>query len=428
MSAVPVAAAPARSPLDECVHCGFCLPACPTYQSWGDETDSPRGRIDLMRGLAAGTLTLDASVIAHFDRCLGCMGCVTACPSGVRYDVLIEETRARVEAVHDRAGGDALFRAFVFALFPHPARLRVALALGLLYRKSGLRALVHATGLIRLLPKRFARLEALMPDAARVGAALPAVTPAAGPRRYRVGLVAGCVQRVFFPDVNEATRRVLAAEGCEVVVPKQGCCGALSVHAGRAEEARAMAKALIEAFEAETLDAIIVNAAGCGSSLKEYGRLLERDAEWASRAAAFSAKVKDATEFLAAIPPAAERRPLARRVAYHDSCHLAHAQRIREAPRKLLSSIPGLTLVEVPDGDQCCGSAGIYNLVQPESAIEIGRRKAENVASTKADLLASANPGCSIQIGALLKERGVTLPVLHPVEILAASLEGRDPA
>ena len=429
MSAEPAASVPARSLLDDCVHCGFCLVACPTYHSWSEEADSPRGRIDLMRGVASGALTLDAEVVRHFDQCLGCMACVTACPSGVKYDVLIEETRARIETVYDRRGADVLLRGLVFSLFPYPARLKAALVLGVLYQKSGLRALVRASGLLRILPKSVARLEALLPDPrpGRLGASLPALTPAAGPRRYRVGLVAGCVQRVFFPDVNEATRRVLAAEGCEVVVPKQGCCGALSIHAGRSEESLGMARALIEAFEAEALDAIVVNAAGCGSNLKDYGRLFADDAEWAARGAAFSAKVKDVTEFLAAIPPVATRRPVARRVAYHDSCHLAHAQKIKDAPRQLLAAIPGITLVEVPDGDQCCGSAGIYNLVQPESAAEIGRRKAENVASVKADLLASANPGCSLQIATLLKEHGADLPVFHPVEILAASLEGREP-
>jgi glycolate oxidase iron-sulfur subunit len=419
-----------RSLLDDCVHCGFCLAACPTYQSWSEEADSPRGRIDLMRGLASGALTLDAEVVKHFDQCLGCMACVTACPSGVRYDVLIEETRARIEDVHDRKGSDALFRSLVFSLFPYPARLKAALFFGLLYQKSGLRALVRGSGLLSLLPKGVARLEALMPDArpGALGGALPRVTPASGPRRFRVGLVSGCVQGVFFPEVNEATRRVLAAEGCEVVVPKQGCCGALSIHAGRAGESLEMAKALMDAFADLELDAIVVNAAGCGSNLKDYGRLFAGDAAWAARAAAFSAKVKDVTEFLAAIPATAARRPLDRRIAYHDSCHLAHAQKVKDAPRRLLASIPGVTLLEIPDGEQCCGSAGIYNLVQPEAAAEIGRRKAENVASTKADLLASANPGCSLQIATLLKERGVTLPVRHPVEILAASLEGRDPS
>lgn len=417
-----------RSLLDDCVHCGFCLPACPTYQSWGEEMDSPRGRIHLMRGLADGTLTLDADVVAHFDRCLGCMGCVPACPSGVKYDVLIEETRARIEERYDRGGFDALYRALLFALLPYPRRLRVLAAFGFVYARSGLQALVRRTGALKLLPRRLAQLEALMPEAdgAALTAGLPLLTQAAPPRRYRVGLVAGCVQRVFFRGVNEATLRVLAAEGCEVVVPEgQGCCGALSIHAGRAAESKEMAKALMEAFEGEKLDAIIVNAAGCGSSLKDYGRLFEKDAEWAGRAAAFSARVRDVTEFLASITRVATRHPIAARIAFHDPCHLAHAQKVKDAPRALLKEIPGVTLLEIPDGDQCCGSAGIYNLVAPQSSDEIGRRKADRVLSVKPDFLASANPGCTLQIRRLLGEHGATLPMAHPVEILDASFAGR---
>ncbi len=416
-----------RRLLDDCVHCGFCLPACPTYQSWGVETDSPRGRIHLMRALADGTLALDADVVKHFDRCLGCMGCVPACPSGVKYDVLIEETRAHIETHWERGVFDDFHRGLLFAVLPYPRRLKVLAALAFLYAKSGLQALVRRSGALRLLPRRVAQLEALMPDVdgGALTARLPALTPAASPRRFRVGLVAGCVQRVFFRNVNEATLRVLAAEGCDVVVPAgQGCCGALSLHAGRAEEAAEMARALMDAFEGERLDAIIVNAAGCGSSLKDYGRLFAHDPALSARAAAFSAKVKDVTEFLASVPRVAPRRPVASRVAYHDACHLAHAQKVKDAPRALLAEIPGLTLLEIPDSDQCCGSAGIYNLVAPKSSDEIGRRKAENVLSVKPDLLASANPGCTLQIRRLLGERGVALPMAHPVEILDASIAG----
>jgi glycolate oxidase iron-sulfur subunit len=418
----------ARSLLDDCVHCGFCLPACPTYQSWAEEMDSPRGRIDLMRGLASGAVTLTPEVVRHFDRCLGCMGCVPACPSGVKYDVLIEETRAHIEEGYRRPFFDRLHRAMIFALFPHPRRLRALVALLLVYVRSGLQGALRKSGLFAILPARLAQLDALLPDARKrlLSASLPRVVPPSGERRFSVGLVAGCVQRVFFPEVNEATCRALAAEGCEVVIPtSQGCCGALSVHAGRAKEARSMARALVEAFSVGELDAVLVNAAGCGSHLKDYGRLLADDPSLAQRAAAFAAKVNDVTEFLDSIPPVAARHPMGLRVAYHDACHLAHAQRIREAPRRLLSAIPGLTLLEIPDGDQCCGSAGVYNLIQPQSADEIGRRKAENVLSTEPDLLASANPGCTLQIAKLLRERGVALRAAHPVEILAASMEGR---
>ena len=419
-----------RSLIDDCVHCGFCLPACPTYVSWSEEMDSPRGRIDLMRGLAEGQIELTDGVIAHFDRCLGCMGCMTACPSGVRYDVLIEETRARIEKSGRRGVLDRMYRNLLFRFFPHPDRLAWLAAPLRFYANAGLQKLVRRSGILSLLPRRIAQLDALAPPA-RKGPApsdLPARTPAAGPVRARVALVAGCVQRVFFPEVNAATVRVLSAEGCEVAVPRaQGCCGALSMHAGREEEGLDFARRLIERFESEArgVDAIVVNAAGCGSNLKDYGRLFAGDPEWSSRAAAFSARVKDAMELLAELPPASPRHPVPLRVAYHDACHLAHAQGIRAAPRALLRQIPGLELLEIPNGDQCCGSAGIYNLIEPASADEIGERKASNVLSTGADLLASANPGCTLQIGKLLRARGAELPAAHPIEILDASLSGR---
>ncbi|HEY1434330.1 MAG TPA: (Fe-S)-binding protein [Thermoanaerobaculia bacterium] len=425
----PTQARPGRALVEDCVHCGFCLPACPTWVSWGQEMDSPRGRIDLMRGLGEGKLAWTDSVAMHFDRCLGCMACVTACPSGVRYDVLIEQTRARLEEQHPRGGLDRVYRGMLFALLPYPRRLRALSGALSVYSRTGLQRLVRGSGVLRILPKRFAQLDALLPALGGEDAAgeLPARVAPEGPRRARVALVAGCVQRVFFPGVNAATLRVLAAEGCEVVLPDgQGCCGALSLHAGREAESLAFARDLIARFEqAGELDAVLVNAAGCGSSLKDYGRLFAGDPAWASRAAAFATKVKDVTEFLAVLGPAAPRHPLEARVAYHDPCHLAHAQGVRDAPRSLLRAIPGLELVEIPEGDQCCGSAGIYNMVQPESANEIGGRKADNVLKTGAPWLASANPGCTLQIRKILRERGVELAAAHPIEILDASISGR---
>lgn len=389
--------------------------------------DSPRGRIDLMRGLAEGKIVWSDTVAAHFDRCLGCMGCMPACPSGVKYDVLIERTRAELERRLERPRAEQFHREMIFALFPHPGRLRAVAALLWLYAESGLQGLVQRSGLLRLLPRRLAQMEALLPQVSlhHVGARLPERVPAKGVRRARVALLAGCVQRVFFPGVNEATLRVLSAEGCEVLVPRgQGCCGALSIHAGREQEALAFARDTIARFEGP-VDAILVNAAGCGSNMKDYGRLFADDPAWAARAAAFSAKVRDINEFLAVLPPIAPRHPLRARVAYHDSCHLAHAQGVRSAPRALLSGIPGLDLVEIPEGDQCCGSAGIYNLIQPESSEEIGARKVDNVLSVKPDFLASANPGCTLQIQKLLRQRGQTLSAAHPIEILDASIAGR---
>ena len=414
-------AAPERELIDDCVHCGFCLPHCPTYVSWGEEMDSPRGRIDLMRGLRAGTTPMTPTVAGHFDKCLGCMACVTACPSGVRYDVLIEETRALVERTYARGAFDRAHRAMIFSLFPYPRRLKVMVAFLLVYTWTGLGWLLRHT-LVKLLPRRLREMEALQPEVTthNLFAKLPQRVAAQGERRMKVAMVAGCVQRVFNPGVNEATLRVLSAEGCEVVIPKgQGCCGALSMHAGREHESVEFARELMKTLAAEQVDAIIINAAGCGSHLKDYGRLLQSD-----EARAFSGKIRDINEFLAALPPRAKRGPVQRTVAMHDACHLQHAQRIFAQPRQLLAGIPGLTLLEVPDGGQCCGSAGIYNLVQPESAGQIGARKVDNVLSTGADLLSSANPGCTLQIQKILRERGRSLPAAHPIEILDASISG----
>jgi glycolate dehydrogenase iron-sulfur subunit len=415
-----------RKLLDDCVHCGFCLPACPTYQSWGQEMDSPRGRIYLMKAVAEGKEPLTAAAVGHFDRCLGCMACVPACPSGVQYNVLIEETRATVERTHRRPRADRWFRGMIFALFPYPRRLKLAVLCQLLYQRSGLRWLAHRLGLVRLLPRRLRNLEALMPPVAlrQLTDRLPAHQSATGPRRARVALLPGCVQRVYFPAVNQATLRVLAAEGCEVVIPEGlGCCGALSVHAGRADEARRFARAAIAALERTEADAIIVNAAGCGSSMKEWGHLLRDDPAWAERARALAARVSDVLELLAALGPVAPRHPVAVKAAYHDACHLAHAQRIRAQPRALLGGIPGLELVEL-DSDACCGSAGVHNLLEPDSAREIGQRKVDSVLAAAPELLVSANPGCTLQIQMLLRERGHAVRTAHPIEVLDASIRG----
>lgn len=418
---------PERKLIDECVHCGFCLPACPTYSSWGKEMDSPRGRIYLMKGVIEGKSAFNDTVVQHFDSCLGCMGCVTACPSGVKYDALIEQTRAEVEHHHPRTILDRLFRAMIFALFPHPWRLKFAMVFQLVYVKLGLRWLVHALGIPKLLPARLRNLEGLMPPVTghHLVATLPPFTKAAGLRRAKVALLPGCVQRAYFPEVNEATIRVLAAEGCDVTVPGDlGCCGALSVHSGREEEAKRFARAAIAALEQQDVDHVAVNAAGCGSSMKEWGRLLRDDPAWATRAATMAAKVKDVHELLAALGPVATRNPLTIKAAYHDACHLAHAQKIRAQPRALLRAIPGLLLLEIPEGDQCCGSAGVYNLLQPESAREIGARKVENVLSVAPELLVSANPGCTLQISMLLREQGMSVKTAHPMQVLDASIRG----
>jgi glycolate oxidase iron-sulfur subunit len=411
--------------ISDCVHCGFCLPACPTYRSWGVEMDSPRGRIDLMKGLNEGAIDLTESVVAHFDQCLGCMGCVTACPSGVRYDLLIESTRAKIEAAYPRPPADSALRDAIFAVFPYPDRLR-ALAWPLYFAtKSGLQDLVRRSGLLKLFPASLAQLVKMAPGLAveQLTDSLPTYSAARGEKRGTVALVAGCVQRVFFPGVNAATIRVLTAEGFDVIVPAdQGCCGALSLHVGRDDEARGFATALVDRFgDVDALDAVIINAAGCGSTLKAYAELLGGESG-NPPAERFAAKVQDVTEFLAAVAPRAERRALPMRVAYHDACHLGHAQRIREQPRALLRSIPGLELVEIPEGDQCCGSAGVYNILEPDSAAEIGARKVANVLSTAPDVVASANPGCTLQMASILADSGKTVLAAHPIEILDAAL------
>ncbi|ASR33895.1 glycolate oxidase [Prauserella marina] len=412
---------PERELLDDCVHCGFCLPTCPTYQLWGEEMDSPRGRIYLMDLAERGEIELEGAFTEHIDACLGCMACVTSCPSGVQYDRLLEATRPQIERNVPRQRSDKLFRDGIFALFPYRRRLRAAAILGLAYQKLGLSKVAE-----KVLPPRLAAAQALLPPVRlrSAFAKLPRRVRARTPVRRRVALLSGCVQDVFFHDVNVATQRVLAAEGCEVLTPReQGCCGALGLHAGRADHATARAKDTIATFEKLPVDDIVVNVAGCGSSMKEYGALLADDPEWARRAAAFSAKVKDISEVLADLSPVAERHPITAKVAYHDACHLGHAQGVRQAPRKVLRTIPGVDLVDLPEAELCCGSAGIYNMVQPEPAAELGERKAGNIRAVKPDLLVTANPGCLLQIRRYL---GDEIPMLHPVQLLAASIEGRD--
>lgn len=418
---------PERQYIDDCVHCGFCLPACPTYVLWGQEMDSPRGRIYMIKKATEGQASVDGRFQQHMDNCLGCMACMTACPSGVQYNKLIEPTRAQIERQVRRGWSERMFRKLVFATFPHPGRLR-ALALPLLaYQKSGLRRLLRAAGIPKLLPRRLAAMEALLPEVpGRVFSKLPAVVRAETTARRRVGMLSGCVQRVFFPRVNAATARVLAAEGCEVVIPRdQPCCGALMVHSGLEAEAAALAKQMIAAFEAAEVETIVINSAGCGSTMKEYGFLLRDDPIWAERAAAFAAKCKDISEILCELEPRARRHALKARVAYHDACHLQHAQGVQEQPRRLLAGIPELEVAEIPEATLCCGSAGIYNLLQPETASQLGSRKVDNLLSTGAEAVISANPGCLLQLMNGLRARGLkTMPALHLVELLDASIRG----
>jgi glycolate oxidase iron-sulfur subunit len=353
------------------------------------------------------------------------MACMTACPSGVDYGKLIEATRAQIERKYDRGWAEKFYRRMMFAVFTQPKRLRMMRWPLLLYQRSGLRKFVRGSGLLRRLPKRVQAMEALLPE---LGAAeaVAEVSPAVGQKRRRVGLLLGCVQREFFPQVNAATARVLAAEGCEVVSPgDQPCCGALLVHAGEEDGAVALARHLINVFERAEVDTIVTNAAGCGSNVKEYGHLLRDDPNYAERAKRFSAKCKDVSEVLAELPDRARRNPLRLKVAFHDSCHLQHAQGVRMQPRNLLAAIPELELLEIPESAICCGSAGIYNLVQPNAANALGDRKAGLIASLDADVVVTGNPGCILQLQASLERAGKKIPVLHTIQLLDASVRGQ---
>jgi glycolate oxidase iron-sulfur subunit len=463
----------------DCVHCGFCLPVCPTYQLWSEEMDSPRGRIHLITQVLDGA-ELSEAAAGHLDRCLGCMACVPACPSGVRYDRLIEAARTWVEDAGERpAPGDGGYRrtlrgrtarAAIFSVFPYPRRLRLLSGPLRAAQRIGLDELIRRGSLPARLSPEFAAALRLAPARPERVPPLPRLVHARGERRAererRVGMLTGCVQGVFFPQVNTATARVLSAEGCDVVIPRgQSCCGALSLHAGRKKEAQRLARHTIAMFERAGVEAIVVNSAGCGSAMKEYGQLLAGDTGWAARAEALAGKVRDFAEFLADdLPPGAGapgsapgagapgsapgagapgsapgagapgsagtdgrvavRHPLPVTAVYQDACHLGHAQGIKAQPRALLREIPELTLIETGDGGICCGSAGVYNLLQPQAARELGERKAATIAATGAQLLISANPGCTLQIASALAAQGVTMPVAHTAQVLDASIRG----
>jgi len=418
---------PSMALIDACVHCGFCLPTCPTYVLWNEEMDTPRGRVYLMKAGLEGRAAMTPTFVSHFDACLGCMACVTACPSGVQYGPLIERTRAQIERHYERPFGERLFRSLLFSILPYPGRLRLAMA-PLVILGPILRAL-ERSGALNLLPHRVRSMIAVAPQpsmASLVSGGVPEHTAAAGPARLKVAVLTGCVQRLAFAGVNQATVAVLAAEGCTVEAPgAQGCCGALALHAGNIDQARELARHNIEVFERANVDRIVVNAAGCGSSMKEYGELFHDDAEWADRAAAFSAKVRDISEVLMEIgEPRAPRHPIKARVVYHDACHLAHAQGVGAQPRALLATIPGVEVLTPAESEICCGSAGIYNLVQPEPAEQLGERKARHIAALKPDVIAAGNPGCILQIAAAGRRLGHDWKIVHPIELVDHSIKG----
>ena len=398
--------------VETCVHCGFCLATCPTYKVLGEEMDSPRGRIILMKEVLEGAIPV-TDALPYVDRCLGCMACVTACPSGVEYGHLLTPFRASAEQQRSRPPASRAARTLVKETLPYPDRFRLAVQGGRVGR-----------WLRGALPDELGAMLDMLPDALPTAAPLPEIYPAQGPRRARVALLAGCVQQVLAPQINWATLRVLAHNGVETIIPRsQGCCGSLSLHIGEAKQAQELARKNLAAFPTD-VDAIITNAAGCGSGMQEYGLLFAGEADHAG-AEAFSRRVRDITVFLdelGAVAPSALRDPLT--VAYHDACHLAHAQRITAPPRRLLGMIPNLTIVEVPEGELCCGSAGTYNLEQPELARQIGERKARNILSTTAQAVVTGNIGCINQIKVHLELLDRPLPIWHTVELLDLAYTG----
>jgi glycolate oxidase iron-sulfur subunit len=415
--------------VNQCVHCGLCLASCPTFSELGTEMDSPRGRIFMIKSLAEGRLALSDSTVRHLALCLDCRACETVCPAGVPYGRLIEAARAEIE--RQRPGGFAR-RAFRWLnlglLLEHPRLLALAAAGLRAYQITRLQAFVRRSGLARLLPNTLAAWEALIPDvpSAAARARLPAMIPAEGERRTRVGLLTGCVQSVVFGEHNRATARVLAKNGCDVVVPTdQGCCGALHAHTGDHARAIRLARSVVETFEHAGVDTVIVNTSGCGAHMKAYATLLAGDPVWAARAAGFAAAVQDVSEFLARAPLRGPLVPVPMTVTYHDPCHVVHGQKIRTQPRDLLAQIPGLRLVALKEADWCCGSAGVYNLTEPEMAERLLARKIGHVLATDAEAVVTANPGCILQIAKGLRERGSATAVHHIVEILDRAYGGR---
>ena len=426
---------------DPCVHCGFCLPTCASYRVLGSEMDSPRGRIHALKAIERGELTLDATVASHFDSCLGCFACVSACPSGVRYDQLLETTRPKLNALELRNPAERAFRSLLFSLLPYPERLRAALRPLKAYAGSRLQGWIRQAGLSRLLGPQLEAMEQLLPPLNQDSFhdLFPVLTPASGPKRGRVGFVLGCVQRVFDPEVNAATVSVLSANGFEVVIPpSQGCCGAATHHQGETSLTEAFASDLINSFQqvvgagkpagSEPLDAVLVAASGCGHTMKQYGSILHSQ----EHAKTFSAAVFDVHEFLdqqgLSEDFVRQLKPLQTNgkttsITFHDACHMLHGQHIKSAPRELLKRIPNVELREPMDAGVCCGSAGIYNLLRPAEANQLGQMKAEDLARTKPDWISSANIGCTLQIRKHLNDQQ-PVPIAHPMQLLDQSFRG----
>lgn len=409
----------------ECIHCGLCTASCPTYLMTGNENDSPRGRIYLMRSVADGKLAVTEPVRKHLDLCLDCRACESACPSGVKYAKLIEPFH--IAMTHSAPPAERmswLRRTILHRLFPYPGRVKFALAPARLMQKLGLIDLAEKVGLFRLLPETLRRMAAMLPDRMQAPERLPEVLPPIGPKRAKVALFLGCVADAMYPGTNSATARVLQQNGCEVHIPRgQACCGAIHYHSGSEEPALGLARQNMAALDPAEYDAIIINAAGCGAMLKDYAHLFGHEA----KAEQFVAKVKDVSEFLVSLGPIPPSHPIDKTVTYHDACHLCHGQQIRNQPRQLLEMIPGLKLVPLEETEICCGAAGTYNLTQPEMSEALGRRKMGHIAATNADYVATGNVGCILQIARKIKETHSPIEVVHPVDLLDRAYRGDAP-
>ncbi len=410
----------------QCVHCGLCTASCPTYIETGNENDSPRGRIYLMRAVTDGRLALSDEVRKHLELCLDCRACETACPSGVQYGRLIEPYKVALHRQNPTAQGSSRLRRLILHhLFPYPGRVRFALAPARWLQRLGILERVDRIGLTRLLPPTLRRMQAMLPRLTSRSSRLPDRLPAIGPKRARVALFLGCVSDAMFPSTNAATARVLQRNGCEVIIPRdQRCCGAIHYHSGEESPALELARKNLDAFDPDQFDAIIVNAAGCGAMLRDYGHLMTAGDH--ERAARFAAKVRDISEFLVELGPIEPTHPIPARVTYHDPCHLCHAQNVRSQPRVLLGLIPELELLALDESEICCGAAGTYNLTQPEMSDRLGQRKAAHIQATGAEMVATGNVGCILQIARALRENDSSIEVVHPIDLLDRAYEGTD--
>ena len=420
--------------LVKCVHCGLCLNECPTYRANGLEPDSPRGRLYLIRAVSEGTLPVTDDVVDHLQKCLVCRACETACPSNVQFGQVMEAARHELLERHATPKRRFLSWLAFRQLFPYPSRLKLVGTMLRVYQRSPLPFITDLLARARILPARLSVMEKMAPRLSNRFFEIPRtqMVPARGERRHSVGMIAGCIMPLAFAETNDATVRVLTANGCDVILPAaQRCCGALAAHSGDADATADLARANIDAFEAfgmDRLESIVINAAGCGAQLKAYDHLLQDDPRYAERARRFASKVEDVSEFLARTGLSAPMGEVRRTVTYQDACHLAHGQKVRSQPRELLHAIPGLELVEMRDSQRCCGSAGIYNIVQPEMSMDVLEAKMENVLATGTDCVVAANPGCLLQLNLGLKQHGREPRAVHIVDLLDESIRAATPS